>query len=68
MIINKKFDSGLTWFRRDLRVTDNAALCVALRACRQLYCIFIFDRDILDTLPRYAIVRRHPSVILFAIK
>ncbi len=40
------------WFRRDLRVADNAALHMALKACRQLHCVFVFDRDILDELPR----------------
>ena len=47
-----KFDTGLMWFRRDLRVTDNAALVMALKACRQLHCVFIFDKAILDALPR----------------
>jgi deoxyribodipyrimidine photolyase len=28
--MNRQFDSGLMWFRRDLRVIDNAALCLAL--------------------------------------
>ncbi len=50
--MNKQFDTGLMWFRRDLRIIDNAALCMALNACRQLHCVFIFDREILDTLPR----------------
>ena len=50
--MNKQFDTGLMWFRRDLRVTDNAALCLALKACRQVHCVFVFDRDILATLPR----------------
>ena len=40
------------WFRRDLRVQDNAALWMALHACKQVHCVFVFDRDILDTLPR----------------
>ena len=40
------------WFRRDLRVDDNAALCLALKACRQVHCVFVFDREILDALPR----------------
>ncbi len=44
------FDSGLMWFRRDLRLVDNAALTLALQSCRQLHCIFIFDRTILDNL------------------
>lgn len=46
------FDSGLMWFRRDLRADDNAALHHALRSCRKLWCVFVFDRDILDALPR----------------
>ena len=52
VIMNKQFATGLVWFRRDLRVTDNAALAMALSACRQVHCVFIFDRDILDALPR----------------
>lgn len=50
--MNKKYDCGLMWFRRDLRVDDNAALYHALKTCRQVFCVFVFDRDILDTLPR----------------
>ena len=50
--MNKPFDTGLMWFRRDLRVADNAALCLALGSCRQLHCVFILDREILDPLPR----------------
>ena len=50
--MNKQFETGLMWFRRDLRVNDNAALCLALHACRKLYCVFVFDREILDELPR----------------
>ena len=40
------------WFRRDLRVDDNAALYHALRECRAVLCVFVFDRAILDPLPR----------------
>jgi deoxyribodipyrimidine photo-lyase len=43
-------DSALVWFRRDLRVHDHAALYHALRAARQVWCVFVFDRDILDPL------------------
>ena len=50
--MSQQFEIGLMWFRRDLRVTDNAALHMALKACRQLHCVFVFDRDILDGLPR----------------
>ena len=46
------FDRGLMWFRRDLRSKDNAALAHALRCCRELHCAFVFDGDILQSLPR----------------
>jgi deoxyribodipyrimidine photo-lyase len=49
-----RFDTGLMWFRRDLRVDDNAALHQALAECRRVYCAFVFDRDILDALPSRA--------------
>jgi len=45
-----KFDSGLVWLRRDLRLSDNAALVAALTQCKRVYCAFIFDRAILDEL------------------
>jgi deoxyribodipyrimidine photo-lyase len=51
-MMQKKYRSGLVWFRRDLRVQDNAALYHALKACKQVFCVFVFDRDILDGLPR----------------
>ena len=47
-----EFDTGLMWFRRDLRAHDNAALYHALKSCRRVWCVFVFDRDILDPLPR----------------
>ena len=47
-----RYDRGLMWFRRDLRATDNAALYHALKACKQVWCVFVFDTDILATLPR----------------
>lgn len=40
------------WFRRDLRLADNAALFHALRACREVVCGFVFDTAILEGLPR----------------
>jgi deoxyribodipyrimidine photo-lyase len=52
VIMNKQFETGLMWFRRDLRVIDNAALCLAVQACRQVYCVFVLDQDILAPLPR----------------
>lgn len=44
------YDNGLMWFRRDLRTEDNAALYHALKACRRVWCVFVFDTDILDDL------------------
>jgi len=50
--MEKTLASALLWFRRDLRAEDNAALHHALRAARQVFCVFVLDRDILDALPR----------------
>jgi len=50
--MNKTFSSGLVWFRRDLRASDNAALFHALKNCAKVYGVFVFDTDILDPLPR----------------
>jgi deoxyribodipyrimidine photo-lyase len=44
------FKKSLFWFRRDLRLADNAALYHALRKSEQVYCVFVFDTDILDAL------------------
>jgi deoxyribodipyrimidine photo-lyase len=46
-----QFERGLMWFRRDLRIDDNAALSEALLQCEALFCVFIFDADILASLP-----------------
>jgi len=50
--MNPSIDRALVWFRRDLRTHDHAALYHALRAAREVWCVFVFDRDILDELPR----------------
>jgi deoxyribodipyrimidine photo-lyase len=42
---------ALVWFRRDLRDFDHAALSHALRDAQQVFCVFVFDREILDALP-----------------
>jgi len=47
-----RVDTGLMWFRRDLRAHDNAALFLALKSCAKVHCVFVFDRAILDPLPR----------------
>lgn len=44
-------DKALVWFRRDLRNFDHAALHAALTGARQVWCVFVFDRDILAPLP-----------------
>jgi deoxyribodipyrimidine photo-lyase len=43
--------SALVWFRRDLRDCDHAALYHALKHYSKVYCVFVFDTAILDTLP-----------------
>ena len=40
------------WFRRDLRLHDNAALWSALKSGNPVLPIFIFDKTILDLLPK----------------
>jgi deoxyribodipyrimidine photo-lyase len=50
--MNRTFDGALVWFRRDLRAEDHAALSHALRAARSVWCAFVFDRNILEPLPR----------------
>lgn len=43
---------NIFWFRRDLRLEDNAGLYHALRAKRPVQCVFIFDKNILNKLPK----------------
>ncbi len=50
--MHKKYDTGVMWFRRDLRLQDNAALHHALKTCKLVHCLFVFDREILDSLPK----------------
>ncbi len=42
---------NIFWFRRDLRLNDNAGLYHALRSKHPVIPIFIFDTEILDKLP-----------------
>lgn len=44
-------NTALFWFRRDLRIADNAGLYHALKSASVVYCVFVFDRGILDALP-----------------
>ncbi|KAB2878313.1 deoxyribodipyrimidine photo-lyase [bacterium] len=42
---------SLVWFRRDLRFTNNTALSSALTQSDQVSCVFVFDEDMLKSLP-----------------
>ena len=42
--------TSLVWFRRDLRDFDHAALYHALKSSHHVYCVFVFDQEILDQL------------------
>lgn len=44
--------TALVWLRRDLRLHDSAALVAALSQHEQVVPVFVFDRTILDPLPR----------------
>jgi deoxyribodipyrimidine photo-lyase len=50
--VDTVYASALMWFRRDLRAADNAALSQALESAGAVHCAFVFDRAILDGLPR----------------
>ena len=50
--MERTLDAALVWFRRDLRTHDHAALYHALRSARRVWCVFVFDTQILDELPR----------------
>ncbi len=43
---------AIHWFRRDLRIEDNTALHNALNSGYPVKCIFIFDQNILEQLPK----------------
>jgi deoxyribodipyrimidine photo-lyase len=45
-----KQEISIFWFRRDLRIADNAGLYQALKNKQQVLPLFIFDTDILDRL------------------
>ncbi|MFL9835952.1 deoxyribodipyrimidine photo-lyase [Flavobacterium sp. ST-75] len=43
---------NIFWFRRDLRIEDNTGLYEALNSDEKVLPIFIFDKNILDELPK----------------
>ena len=64
---------SIFWFRRDLRIEDNAGLYRALKAGRPVLPIFIFDKLILDKLqdksdPRVSFIHRTLTEINAALK
>ena len=48
--IKVRYPRTLFWFRRDLRHIDNAGLYRALKSGAAVYCVFVFDTEILDRL------------------
>ncbi|MBL0174137.1 MAG: deoxyribodipyrimidine photo-lyase [Ignavibacteria bacterium] len=44
------FGRSIAWFRRDLRLSDHAALARACASSSQVVPVFVFDRTILDAL------------------
>ncbi|HEY1089745.1 MAG TPA: deoxyribodipyrimidine photo-lyase [Burkholderiaceae bacterium] len=58
-------DTALVWLRRDLRLSDHAALARALRQHAQVHLVFVLDTDILAALPR---VDRRVTFILAALQ
>ncbi len=47
----RRYARALVWLRRDLRLHDHAPLAAALSEAAEVFCVFVFDRDILDGLP-----------------
>lgn len=45
-----QYKTSICWFRRDLRLSDHAALYHALKNSQSVQCIFVFDTDILEKL------------------
>ncbi len=48
--MDHKTPVSLFWFRRDLRLDDNAGLYHALKSGNPVLPVFIFDKEILDQL------------------
>jgi deoxyribodipyrimidine photo-lyase len=51
-VVKNCMKSSVFWHRRDLRINDNAGLFKALKSSEEVQPIFIFDRNILDLLPK----------------
>lgn len=51
--------TNIFWFRRDLRLEDNAGFYQALKEEKPVLCLFIFDKNILDKLSNKSDARVH---------
>lgn len=56
--MQEKTPVAIHWFRRDLRLDDNAALYHALKSGVPVQCVFIFDENILGRLRKGTVDRR----------
>jgi deoxyribodipyrimidine photo-lyase len=58
--------TALVWFRRDLRLNDHTALHNALTTHDKVYCVFVFDRRILDALLSRGLQKNRRVEFMFA--
>ncbi len=67
--MNPSVTTALVWFRRDLRDFDHAAFAQALRRHARVFCVFVFDTDILEPLRQRGLVAdRRVDFILRAVQ
>jgi deoxyribodipyrimidine photo-lyase len=45
--VSERFERGIVWLRRDLRLDDHTALAVAARRCERVTCAFVLDPPLL---------------------
>lgn len=48
----KKYQNGLVWLRRDLRLADHSAIEAATLECQRVYLCFIFDHELISRLKK----------------
>lgn len=44
--MNKRFNRGLWWVKRDFRITDNTALCDAVAQCETVTALFVVEPEL----------------------
>jgi deoxyribodipyrimidine photo-lyase len=52
-VSERRYERILVSFRRDLRAYDHAALYHVLKDSRAVHCAFVFDTELLESLPRH---------------